>query len=252
MLPARHVEKIEPTDKVLKMWNHTQLSPLGKSKQSVLNPKNRKEYILDFIVVKNFTSLLGLRASEQMNLVNVCTQNFDRIAQLVSSNVEDKYPDVFEDSLGTLPGIQLLEVDPNIIPVVMANRRIPISVRPELKTELEKLVDKGVITPVNEPTPWVSQIVITKKKQGGLLICIDPPELNKVLKREHYTLPVLEDVLHELGQFTVFSKADLSSGFWHVQLDEESSHSRHASVATDGCASIWHLSLIRDLSEEAT
>ena len=224
MLPARHVEKIEPTDKVLKMWNHTQLSPLGKSKQSVLNPKNGKEYTLDFIVLKeNFTPLLGMRASQQMNLVNVCTQNFDRIAQLVSSNVEDKYPDVFEDSLGTLPGIQLLEVDPNIIPVVMANRRIPISVRPELKTELEKLVDKGVITPVNEPTPWVSQIVITKKKQGGLLICIDPPELNKVLKREHYTLLVLEDVLHELGQFTVFSKADLSSGFWHVQLDEESS-----------------------------
>ena len=106
----------------------------------------------------------------------------------------------------------------------MANRRIAISVCPEVKTELEKLVDKGVITPVNEPTPWVSQIFIAKKKQGGLRICIDPPELNKVLKREHYTLPVFEDVLHELGQSTVFSKADLSSGFWHVQLDEESSH----------------------------
>ena len=39
----------------------------------------------------------------------------------------------------------------------------------------------------------------------------------------HDTLPVLEDVLHELGQSTVFSKSDLSSGFWHVQLDEESS-----------------------------
>ncbi len=66
----------------------------------------------------------------------------------------------------------------------------------------------------------VSQIVIAKKKQGGLRSCIDPPELNKALKREHYTLPMPEDVLHELGQSTVFSKADLSSGLWHVQLDE--------------------------------
>ena len=158
MLPARLTEKIEPTDNVLKMWNHTPLSPLRKSKQSVLNSKNGKEYILDFIVFKeNFAPRLGLRASEQMNLINVYTQNFDSIAQLVSSNVEDNYPDVFDDSLGTLPGIQHLEVDPNLKPVVMANRTIPISLRPELKTELEKRVDKGVITPVNEPTPRVSQ-----------------------------------------------------------------------------------------------
>ena len=45
MLPARLAEKIEPTDKVLKMWNHIQLSPLGKSKQSVLSPDNGKEHI---------------------------------------------------------------------------------------------------------------------------------------------------------------------------------------------------------------
>ena len=187
-----------------------------------------------------------------MILINVYTQNFDPIAQLLSSNVEDNYPDVFDESLGTLPGIQHLQVDPNIKLVTMANRRIPISLRPELKTDFEKLVYKVVITHVNEPTPWVSQVVIAKKKRGGLRICIGPPELNQAFKRERYTLPVLADVLHELGQSTVFSKADLSSGFWHVQLDEESSHSRHASVATDGCASIWHLSLIRDLSEEAT
>ena len=183
ILSAPLAEKIEPTDKVLTMWNHTQLSHLGKLKQSVLNPKNGKGYILNFIVFKqNFTCLLGLRALEQMNLINVCTQNFDRNAQLVSSNVEDNYPDVFDDLLGTLPGIQHLRVEPSIKPVIMANRRIPISVRPELKTELEKVVDKGVITPVNEPTPWVCQIVIAKKKQGGLQICTDPQELNKALK----------------------------------------------------------------------
>ena len=76
---------------------------------------------------------------------------------------------------------------------------------------------------MDDPTPWVSQTVIAKIKQSGLRIFIDPPELNKALKREHYTLPVLEDVLHELEQSTAFSKADLSSGFWHVQLGEESS-----------------------------
>ena len=36
-------------------------------------------------------------------------------------------------------------------------------------------------------------------------------------------MPTLDDNLHELGKSKVFSKADLSSGYWHVQLDEESS-----------------------------
>ena len=72
---------------------------------------------MDFIVFReNCTPLSGLKASERMNLTNVCTQHFDRVAQLVSSNVEDNYPDIFDDSLETLPVIQHLEVDPNIKP----------------------------------------------------------------------------------------------------------------------------------------
>ena len=48
-------------------------------------------------------------------------------------------------------------------------------------------------------------------------------ELNKALQREHFTLPVLEDAIHELGESRVFTKADLASGYWHIELDEESS-----------------------------
>ena len=45
MLPARLAEKTEPTDKVLKMWKHTHLSPFRKSRQSVLKSNNGKVYI---------------------------------------------------------------------------------------------------------------------------------------------------------------------------------------------------------------
>ena len=67
------------------------------------------------------------------------------------------------------------------------------------------MVKEGVIAPVTEPTPWVSQSVVTKKKQGGLRICIDPPELNEALRRERYTMPVLEDVIHDLSKSKVFT-----------------------------------------------
>ena len=107
-----------------------------------------------------------------------------------------------------------------IQPVVMPDRRIPVSVRPKLKAELDRLVNIGALKKVEQPTPWLSQIVITSKKNGDIRMCLDPKELNKALLREHYTLPILEDTVHELGQSCVFSKADLASGYWHVELDE--------------------------------
>ena len=84
--------------------------------------------------------------------------------------------------------------------------------RPRLKTEHDKLTELGVITPVEEAIPWVSQIVVTHKKSGDLRVHIDPHELNKCILSEHFTLPILEDVLHELRDAKVFSKTDLASG----------------------------------------
>ena len=90
----------------------------------------------------------------------------------------------------------------------------PVAVHPKLKAKLDRMTKLGVITKVEEPTPWVSQIVVIPKKNGGVRVCIDPRELNKALLREHYTLSILENTLHELGQSGMFTKADLSSGYW--------------------------------------
>ena len=51
-------------------------------------------------------------------------------------------------------------------------------------------------------------------------LCIDPVHLNKALKRSHYPLPEIEDVLPELAHVKVFSKADLKDGFLYIELDK--------------------------------
>ena len=79
------------------------------------------------------------------------------------------------------------------------------------------------MSPVEKPTEWVSQFVVCRKKSGKLRVCIDPKPLNKALKREHYHLQVLDDVLPCLNKAKEFTKLDLASAFWHIQLDEESS-----------------------------
>jgi hypothetical protein len=61
------------------------------------------------------------------------------------------------------------------------------------------------------------------KKSGSLRICIDPKPLNAALKREHYQIPVIDDLLPDLTDACVFTKVNLASAFWHLELDEESS-----------------------------
>ena len=153
-----------------------------------------------------------------MHLVKIQDNNFHRVAAVQDDSC---FHSLFDDKLGEFSGGQHLTVDPEVCPKIMACRRIPIAIRPQLKGELDQLTAMDVIAPVDEPTTWVSQVVVVKKRSGALRVCTDTQELNKALQREHYTLPILEDVLHELQGTTVFSKADLSSGYWHVKLDDE-------------------------------
>lgn len=173
------------------------------------NPRNKRKYSVEFLVYDdNYTPILGLRASEAMGLVAVRDDNFERISMVT----KEEFEHVFNGELGSLPGVHHLNTDPSAKPVVMPARRIPIAIQLKLREELTRLQSLGVIEPVDEPTPWVSQVVETLKKKGKLRVCIDPHELNKALQKEHFILPILEYALHELRHSTIFSEADLSSG----------------------------------------
>lgn len=134
---------------------------------------------------------------------------------------------IFE-GLGKLRGKLHLEVDPHVtpskIPVRRPVRRPPVAIKDDFRTELNRLTNIGVIAPVNTPTDWISSIVVVKKPNGKLRLCIDPKPLNQALKRNHYAMPTIEDILPELNKARIFSVVDAKDGFWHVELDEESSY----------------------------
>ena len=62
-----------------------------------------------------------------------------------------------------------------------------------------------------------------RKPNKNIRVCIDPQHLNKALKRSHYPLPVIEDILPDIGKAKVFSKADLKEGYLQIKLDKQSS-----------------------------
>ena len=133
-----------------------------------------------------------------------------------------EFVDVFKGT-GKLQGKYHLELDENATPIVHPPRKVPVAIKERLRNELERLTKMDIIKPVSTPTPWVSSLV-TVVKPGKLRICIDPKHLNQNIKRSHYPLPTIEDLLPDLSKARIFSVVDAKNGFWHVELDEESSY----------------------------
>lgn len=73
-----------------------------------------------------------------------------------------------------------------------------------------------------EPNDWVSSMVVVLKG-GKICICIDSKDLNKAIRREHYPIPMVEEVLAGMPNAKDFSVIDAKSGFLQIKLDYISS-----------------------------
>ena len=97
-----------------------------------------------------------------------------------------------------------------------------MALRGVVKAELDAMADKQVITPVTEPTKWVSSMVVAQKKNGKVCICLDSQHLNEVVMHSHYPLPTIKEVASRLTNAKVFIVLDAKIGFWQVKLAEDS------------------------------
>ena len=69
---------------------------------------------------------------------------------------------------------------------------------------------------------WASPVVLVRKKDGSLRFCIDLWKLNARTIKDAYSLPQIEESLDCLNGSQIFSLLDLKSGYWQVELEDES------------------------------
>ena len=210
--------QLEPTDVSLTAFGDHQVKPLG----TAILPCSYKDdtwqvkfYITD---VAN-TPILGHNACEKMGLikrVNALTKS------LTKEEMIKTYEDVFT-GLGQYETEYKIELKPEVEPVIQAPRRVPYAKQAKLREALNALEKQGVIAKVDRATDWVSNLVITEKKNGKMRICLDPRPLNKAIKRERYIMPTAADVQAQLSGCKLFTVIDMKDGFWHVKLAQESS-----------------------------
>ena len=81
----------------------------------------------------------------------------------------------------------------------------------EYKTQLQDLVDKGFIRP--SVSSWGAPILFIKKKDKPMRLYIDYRQLNKVMIKNKYPLPRIDNLFDQLQEASVFSKIDSRSRY---------------------------------------
>ncbi|GFW90093.1 retrovirus-related Pol polyprotein from transposon opus [Trichonephila clavipes] len=105
-------------------------------------------------------------------------------------------------------------------PIFHKPRHLPFAERDIVDAQVDEWVKNGIIEPCS--SPYASQVVVVKKKDGKSRVCIDYRRLNRKLIKDNYPLPLIDDILDCLQNSKIFTTLDLKNGFFHVAVNERS------------------------------
>jgi len=130
------------------------------------------------------------------------------------------YVDVFNQldfDIGRTDVIHDIELTPG--PAVRERPRpIPPQDFEEVRQHIQQLLDANIIKP--STSPFASPIVLVRKKNGALRMCIDYRRINARTVRDSYALPKIEDLFRTLSGSKFFTSVDLSKAYYQVPLSE--------------------------------
>ena len=203
---------------------HTKLMSYGghnlsvKGKVTYTAEYKRKYYPIEFVIVnERAPALLGLETSIELGLV----KRVNKVEK--EESVLEEFKDVFQ-GLGRLKQKHSIRLKHECEPVIHPARIAPYRLQEQFDKTLCDMESNKIITKVTELTEWVNPIVTVRKPSSALRICLDPLGLNKVIRREHYSIPTPGEIVAKLHGSKYFSTLDATSGFLQIPLDDASSY----------------------------
>lgn len=130
-----------------------------------------------------------------------------------------KYGNVFEEPKA-LPPIRSHD---HYIPLILDSK--PINIRPhkyshEQKIEIERLVEE-MSTSIIQPShsPFASLAILVKKKDNTWRFCVDYRQLYFLSGKDKFPMPVIDELVEELGGLCYFSKLNLGAGYHQIRMN---------------------------------
>ena len=117
-------------------------------------------------------------------------------------------------------------------PFKQKTRRIPPAMINEVRQHIEQLLSTGIIQ--KSKSPWSSNVVLVRKRNGKLRMCVDYRMLNNRSVKDAYALPKIEEIFDVLQGSKYFSTIDMKSGYHQVEVEEIHKERTAFSVANLG------------------
>jgi hypothetical protein len=137
-------------------------------------------------------------------------------------DVLERYQDVFAWNKGELGCCTVGEhvVDTQGFPPCRASLgRLSYWEEAEMKRQIDALVELGKMRPSS--SEYACHVTLLAKKDGSRRFCGDYWPLNAQTRRDSFPMPLVEDVIDQLGNSTWFTALDLQSGFWQIRMAPE-------------------------------
>ena len=132
------------------------------------------------------------------------------------------FEDIFSSSdtdIGFYPSVEHRIELTDETPFKQRYRRIPPSMLDEVRDHVQQQLSAGIIR--RSHSPFSSNVVLVRKKNGQLRICIDYRHLNSRTKKDNYALPRIDEILDSLAGNNTFSVLDMKSGYHQIPIAEE-------------------------------
>ena len=198
--------KLREFDVILRMdWlsEHDAQIDCKKKKVTLRGCEDEKVEFQGQKQVKKFLTMIQakrlLRQGCEVYLAHVIDVD-KKTPKIEDISVVNEFPDVFPDELPRLPPDREIEFAIDLAPVTEPVSKAPYRMAPvemnELATQLQELLEKGVIRP--SVSMWGAPVLFVKKKDGSMRLCIYYRELNKLTIKNKYPLPRIDDLFDQL------------------------------------------------------
>ncbi|PIK37921.1 hypothetical protein BSL78_25240 [Apostichopus japonicus] len=253
-IAARSIMAVEVTCPVVPTWKEVILEPVkelpkgvsvgatlafaprGKSCLQVLNLTDEEVWLRPRNHLVNYKGFPGLKMQlsylkavkpssktpEMFNVPNLLWPGLSDDQLRQAKCLLMKNQDVFASTdydLGVTNTIRHTIPTVDDEPVKQTYRRIPPCQFEEVQEHVRKLLAKGVIKP--STSPYASPVVLVRKTDGTLRLCVDYRKLNGKTRKDAYPLPRIQESLDALTNAKWFSTIDLISGYHQVEMAEE-------------------------------
>lgn len=226
ILAACSLSKIKNKKTVIQIFN-TSENPVKLFKNYLLGSMEliEPEYRSEIVTSEPFRRTMMEDHSHISNIIDEIKKNVNLSPDQKSKSMGliQKYSDIFSKSATDIGLCKTLKHEIKLKegaePLCFPIRRIPIALEEKVNDLVDDLHEKGIIR--ESKSPWCAPLVIVKKKNGDIRLCLDFRGLNSLTNRPIYPIPEAQELFDTLSGSHFFSTLDLSNGYYNVEIDEK-------------------------------